>query len=289
MARRCWPSETGVWLPSLRQGQRDEAQLFQSLGTLYVNACNINWTAVHSCIGGRRVSLPNYPFQRQRYWAEPSVDQPIRRRIEAAGHPLLGVRRTSPLEEMQFQSRVSAAEPSFLNQHRIYDTPVFPASAYIEMVCAAAETFFGSAGAIVIEDLVIEQALLLNEKVDTTLQLILRPAGNGEAVFGIFSQARGEEFKWTRHAGGKVRLDLVSEPETLSLATLQSRCCEAVPIADFYRKKRERGLQHGPQFQAVVQLHRSAENDQSLGLVDRPENLTVSRSYKLHPALLDAC
>lgn len=289
MARRCWPSKSGVWLPSMRQGQPDQAQLFQSLATLYVHCGEIDWTGVQGSSPARRVPLPNYPFQRQRYWVEPLDHQPIRRRVETAVHPLLGVRLASPLEEMQFQSRVSAAEPSFLTEHRVYDTPVFPASAYIAMICAAAEIFFHRAGAIVIEDFVIQQALLLDEKVDTTLQLILRPEGNDAAVVQIFSQSAGEEFSWRRHADGKVRLDPGSQPETISVEALRARCLETVATPDFYRRKRQRGLQHGPQFQNVVQLCRSAENGESLGFIDQPRGLALSRAYSLHPALLDAC
>ena len=75
-----------LWLPSLRPGSPgDWSQLLSSLGDLYVAGANIDWSAFYAklsasnkrdddqgadsdCPLHRRVVLPTYPFQRQRYW-----------------------------------------------------------------------------------------------------------------------------------------------------------------------------------------------------------------------------
>jgi malonyl CoA-acyl carrier protein transacylase len=68
MGRQCLPADVGVWLPSLRQGVDDWQQLLQSLGELYIHGASIDWSGFDQDYQRRRVVLPTYPFQRQRYW-----------------------------------------------------------------------------------------------------------------------------------------------------------------------------------------------------------------------------
>lgn len=69
MGRYCLPEGVGVWLPSLYQGQ-DWQQLLQSLGALYVRGVPVDWSGFDRDYSRRRLQLPTYPFQRQRYWIE---------------------------------------------------------------------------------------------------------------------------------------------------------------------------------------------------------------------------
>jgi acyl transferase domain-containing protein/acyl carrier protein len=70
MGRNCLPEEVGVWVPSLRPGQEDWRILLQSLGELYVRGADVDWSGFDRDYGRRRVILPTYPFQRQRYWVD---------------------------------------------------------------------------------------------------------------------------------------------------------------------------------------------------------------------------
>jgi len=70
MGRQCLSESHGVWLPSLRPKQADWQQLLTSLGKLYVQGAPINWFSFDGDYARRRVPLPTYPFQRQRYWLE---------------------------------------------------------------------------------------------------------------------------------------------------------------------------------------------------------------------------
>ena len=76
MGRQCLPENIGVWLPSLRPGQEDWQQLLISLGEMYVRGVKIDWQAFERDYPQRRkVTLPTYPFQRERYWVESSQTQ----------------------------------------------------------------------------------------------------------------------------------------------------------------------------------------------------------------------
>jgi len=61
-------------LSSLRHpydSQPDDAFLFNTLAQLWLAGARFDWHGVHAHEARRRVSLPGYPFQRQRYWIDP--------------------------------------------------------------------------------------------------------------------------------------------------------------------------------------------------------------------------
>lgn len=70
MGRHCLPEAEGVWLPSLRPGREDWQQLLDSLAALYVSGATVDWNSFDRDYARRQVVIPNYPFQRQRYWFE---------------------------------------------------------------------------------------------------------------------------------------------------------------------------------------------------------------------------
>ncbi|MUH00293.1 acyltransferase domain-containing protein [Scytonema sp. UIC 10036] len=70
IGRQCLPEGTEVWLPSLRREHDDWEQLLQSLGKLYVNGVKVDWSGFDRDYQRAKVSLPTYPFQRQRYWLD---------------------------------------------------------------------------------------------------------------------------------------------------------------------------------------------------------------------------
>ena len=70
MGRTCLDGEGVLWLPSLRPGRSDWEQMLESLGELYVRGVRVDWRGFDRDYGRRRVVLPTYPFQRQRYWVE---------------------------------------------------------------------------------------------------------------------------------------------------------------------------------------------------------------------------
>jgi acyl transferase domain-containing protein len=60
---------------TLRRDQGTLGRFHTSAAEAYVRGAGVDWPAVHARRGGRRVPLPTYPFQRRRYWLDPTPDQ----------------------------------------------------------------------------------------------------------------------------------------------------------------------------------------------------------------------
>lgn len=55
--------------------QEESAGLLMTLGSLWGAGVPVDWSALQGARPGRRVPLPTYPFERQRYWLEPRPDK----------------------------------------------------------------------------------------------------------------------------------------------------------------------------------------------------------------------
>ncbi|HEV2129862.1 MAG TPA: polyketide synthase dehydratase domain-containing protein, partial [Longimicrobiaceae bacterium] len=288
MARRCLPSAEALWLPSLRSGRPDTQQLLETLALLYTRGADANWRAVERDEGQRRIPLPTYPFQRQRYWAD--FPKPVRASELPKLHPLLEERLRSPLlAGTVFQSRLRVDAPAYLNDHRIFDAPLFPATAFLEIALAAAQQAFGSVDAL--EAVQIRDALVLPESGEVTLQVALSKLEAGVASVEIFSQQEGDADAWKLHAAGQIRAEgsaVASVADAASLDEVRARCTEEFRVADLYERLAELGVDYGASFRGLREVWR--RDGEALARVALPdETAREAGDYQLHPALLDAC
>jgi len=59
------------FLTSLRRGKDDWSELLGSLAELHVRGVQVDWEGVDRPYSRRRIALPTYPFERERFWAAP--------------------------------------------------------------------------------------------------------------------------------------------------------------------------------------------------------------------------
>jgi 8-amino-7-oxononanoate synthase len=290
-------SEPWLYLPSLRPGQSDWQPLLHSLAELYCRGVQVNWTDLYAGEIHPFIHLPTYPFQRQRFWWEPTqseVDKPRLAlgcsRLKPSQHPLLGLRLPlAGTSDIRFQTEISANCPSYLHDHCLLNQPVFPAAGYLEMILAAAAQMTASPQAIAVDDVIIEQPLLLSTSKSTCLQVVLTPQNQGYAV-QVFSTPADVDVAaavFTRHVTATIT-PLSSTPPSISLAQLQADIQQPVAIAPYYQQLQTQGLHYGSLFQGIQQLWQ--QNGQSLARIQYSDTLTAeSDPYHLHPVLLDAC
>ncbi|AKT41226.1 type I polyketide synthase [Chondromyces crocatus] len=72
--------------------QADEAVLLGAIGALWSCGGEVDWAAFHAGEVRRRVALPSYPFERQRFW----IDAPAPGEVRAEGGPRPGAQTEVP-------------------------------------------------------------------------------------------------------------------------------------------------------------------------------------------------
>ena len=288
LASKCEPVRSdNVWLPSLRPERADWDQMLESLGQLYAHGYNIAWEAFEGDYKEqrRRIELPTYPFQRQRYWMDFEPVSHISSQIKT-GHPLLGSRLSTALPI--FQNQLSDIHPSYLADHRIHDITILPASAYVEIALAAAKNIL-DAERYSLEDISFREALAFSENERFTTQLVLTPNADGTS-FQFFSRESGAQAEtWRLHADGMLRIqaDEASLPHS-SLEDPRVRLSQSIPVEAYYERLAAVGADYGSAFRGIVEIHRT--EGEALGRLELPAPLTgESEKYIIHPALLDAC
>ena len=296
LARRGVAGEAAVWLPSLRHGQEDWRQMLESLGALHVAGADVDWAAFDRPYARRRVVLPTYPFQRERYWVEPGAAEPISRELEGessrAGHPFAGRRMTSPrLSGAAFECPVRSDHPSFLADHTIHGTVVVPGTAYLEVVRVAAGEILGSAD-LDLEQVTIRQPMVLEPGAGRVVQVIVAPPAASAVSVEVFSRpaGAGQPEDWQLHATARVghRSAAACEHTGDSLAAARERCADPIPTTTFYERLAAIGLDYGPTFRGVTELWRGPA--EAVGRIEvDAARLPGLAAYQAHPALLDAC
>jgi len=89
-------------------------------------------------------------------------------------------------------------------------------------------------------------------------------------------------------AGNIAAIAPIVAPPAVDMKTIEAEFEEEIAIEAFYRQCAQRGIDYGPDFQALQSLRRS--EGRALGSIRLPERLVAETAhYHIHPVLLDAC
>ncbi len=263
-----------------------ERKDLSKVAELWVCGAKIDWRLLHKASTPRRISVPTYPFARERYWIPAleglAVESRQRRGSVAAEllHPLVH-RNTSTLQEQKFSSRFSGDE-FFFADHVVETQKILPGVAYLEMARAAGE-LSGSANVRVIRNLTWERPLIIDNGAKD-VEVSLSPARNG-VKFAVKTVA-GESA--ITHCTGTLAYEAgKAAPEFLDISGIRERCSQQVMSgSDLYPFLSSAGLKLGRSFQVVQGIY--ANESESLAILQLPEHLKAEADqFWLHPALMD--
>ena len=284
----------GSALGSLRRGREEVLTLLESLGALWGSGYPLDW-ARRFPAGGRRVSLPTYPWQRERCWVEADPEATAARstRRHQGGHPLLGVvcaPSTHPRMRI-WETTLDLERLAWLRDHRVQEAVVLPGTAYLEMALSAGAEALGGEHWRVAEVTFIE-ALAFAEGASVAIQVVTTEEQPGQVRVQISSLAAGAQgSSWRPHVRGSLRhtvRDEASEPRApVDLDRLAARLGRPLTADEVYAELAALGLDYGPAFQGIAQLWRG--DAETLGRVQRPDAAGTASAYRMHPACLDAC
>ncbi|MFV8754834.1 SDR family NAD(P)-dependent oxidoreductase [Nannocystaceae bacterium ST9] len=280
-----------VVLPTLHKRKPEVETLNLALAGLHVHGHALDWAAVFGPYGPKRIELPTYAFQRQRYWIERAETRSAN--VDSAGlinveHPMLGAAiRLADSDGMIFTSRLTLSEHAWLAGHVVFDTALLPGTAFLELALVAALRV----GLDRVEELTIERPLALPSKGAVLLQLSVgTPDELGTRPISLWAKPDGEgDSPWARHASG--RIGEGPRVADFDLKTWPPPGAKKIDLGpeqrDAYARLAEAGLRYGPEFRGLTKAWR--HGNELLAEVKLPESLAkTAERFGLHPALLDA-
>ncbi|WP_406531192.1 polyketide synthase dehydratase domain-containing protein, partial [Streptomyces sp. I8-5] len=287
MAQDCVTSDSGeiTFVPVLRKDREEPGSLVAALAELYVRGTGVDWSAYYAGTGARRVELPTYAFQHERYWLKSlpadAVDGTAfgARLVE---HALLdAVVSLADEDGWLFAGQLSLQSHAWLADHVVLGSVLLPGTAFVDLALYAGERV-GCGG---LEELTLEAPLVLPERGGVSVQLSVAAAGaDGRRVVSVHSRpADDAEGEWVCHARGVLSVEAGAAGE--GLEAWPPRNAVELKTADVYDRLADQGLGYGPLFQGLRSVWR--QGDDVYAEVALPEGADVE-GFGVHPALLDS-
>ncbi len=301
-----------IVLPSLLRGKPAWPALLRSFGRHWIHGGKLDWGRVSghgsrydAVLATHRLRLPEYAFERERFWAEDEESIGSRDKADAPRLSPLLMSRTDPADDAGVSIFTVIADTTalpYLNDHRVGGAVVFPATAYLEAALEAARLLAPGKRAI-LEDISFLQALYLPESETPELQIVVRRISSkpGSFSFSLMGRPGNGEGEWTEHSRGTIRVEGPTESD--ASAALLKFGEELAPSQhleyhgtqeEHYRMAGRNGVEYGPAFQLVerfevIRAETAAPGRDRVRTCVRIDEDLRHPAYLLHPALLDGC
>ena len=266
----------GILLASCRRQEDESVRFKRSLAALHNLGLKIDWD---SMVTGSPVSLPCYPWKRDRYWLEAKSVAQVR--LGQFDHPLLGRRLATA--DPAWELLLDVEHQAYLSDHRIEGNVLFPAAGFIEMAFQAMHAMTNDTSASV-ADIELRKALFVPE---SELKPVQFSFNNENASFTIATTPQDNK-EPIIHATGNLRGcqgNLLAQ--SLSFEAMQKGCSHEMASAECYEILADMGYHYGPAFRGIEKIW--IKGGEALARIIPRELGDEKDHHHLHPTLLDAC
>ncbi|MCP5003797.1 MAG: type I polyketide synthase, partial [Planctomycetes bacterium] len=201
---------------------------------LWVKGLVLDWNRLYGESKPKRISLPTYPFARERYWISETHNKGI---IPTAGasvsviHPLLH-ENTSDLSEERFTSTFTGKE-FFLNDHQVNGEKMLPGVNYLEMARAAVEKASGEmekGTSVHLKNVVWAQPIVVNSSAQK-VHIGLFGEDSGQIQYEVYTEYDNEDGAIV-HSQGVAEFKEKEETPPLDIQNLRSQMNQGTLNAD---------------------------------------------------------
>lgn len=275
----------GIAVGSMRRTEPERAAMLEALGLLYEAGATVCWPAVTGN-PTHHVSLPTYPWQRERFW----YDRPRHVSARAGGHQLLGheVRLAADPGTVHWETTLDGAELAFLQDHVVQGSAVYPATGFVELVREATSVRAGDG--LVLTDLVLHEALPVDPDRPRAVQIEL--TATTCRVYSrepVTADETGDDPPWRLDAEmGWSRPD-TSDPDSdvssVSIDDARDRCPQHRDANDHVADMAARGIDYNGVFRSVGEVW--IGDGEALGAIDGTASPAGSLQRRI--GVLDGC
>lgn len=258
-----------------------------AVGKLFELNVSLDYDAV--CPAGQTLpGLPRYPWHYEgEFWVESRMSAEWRA-PKFPRHPLLGrPQLESTSLEPSWRNLINIEDASWLRDHQIQGTIVFPAAGYFAMAGEAIRQLSGIEESYSLSHVVLSQALILQEGVDTEVVTNLRPlrlTDSEDSQWWEFSIASYNGHSWLKHCVGRVSAVPSVEPAKAGELQPLPRKLDTWKVFNTLAKA---GMQYGPAFQRLGEISADTMKTRAVSTLTSDRNGDENK-YHLHPTVIDA-
>ncbi len=279
-----------------KSSKKDEKDLIRTffeshnlieLAKMWVTGIELEWENLYPQNKPIRMTLPTYPFAKERYWVSDSLI-PEKRTISGHGnnqlHPLISY-NSSNLREVSFSSLLSDNE-FYALEHQVNEEKIFPGSGFLE-IANISGNIAGEQKVCKIKDIVWIHPLSFH-KGSQLVQTFLKQNGNS-TDYQITSL--NDENETIVHSEGRLFFSNGSNhnpvvEESISIKGLKEKCSKPKDGVYYYDLFRKAGFNYGLAFQTIKELY--INNSYALAKLKIADHLKADfDQYILHPCILD--
>ncbi|MFC9712829.1 SDR family NAD(P)-dependent oxidoreductase, partial [Paenibacillus sp. NPDC056933] len=265
---------------------------------IWVKGAKVNWNLLYSEDQPYRVSLPTYPFLKNRYWLKKleslkefgeAKEEISLQNFTGLLHPLLHL-NTSDLFEQRYSSTFSGNE-FFLSHHVIGGERMLPGAAYLEMALKAA----GFAGrlsekgpmSIRLRNVIWERPFIVQNHSVEVHTRVNDSQADGMTI-EIYSEAVDPNEMPVMYCRAWASIEPIRTHSPLDLEATLIRCGVSVLDAEqCYELFENMGIKYGPAHKGIKRLH--ACEDEVLAELILPDSISeTAEEYTLHPSVVDS-
>ncbi|WP_394849577.1 SDR family NAD(P)-dependent oxidoreductase [Pendulispora brunnea] len=195
--------EASIFVPSLRKGRPEIATLMAAVGSLHGRGQAVDWAAFFAPSQPRRVALPTYAFQGERFWRTVSKPSSTALGEPASRYFLAGRKLDLPDGSVLHTVEIGPAFQTYLRDHIVYGRVVVPGAFVLAVFLAVAESHWPEQP-VELRDVEFVRAMTFEQPTEFALAHVqLTPANDGSSGFfaTIASQREGV---WVTHARGRI-------------------------------------------------------------------------------------
>jgi acyl transferase domain-containing protein/acyl carrier protein len=268
-------------VPHLRQLLRERN--LRQLAEHWVAGAAFDWGQLVRTQPVRKVSLPQYPFARERCWAAALADTGCG--AAPAGKPLHALldANESDLEEQRF-TKLFRPDAFYLRDHTVQQRRTLPGVVCLEMARAAGDLSVRTGRVHKLRQVMWPQPLTVDQGPKQALVSLF--AGADLVEFELATEEAGSR---TVHAAGSLvygEAEDFGQDVSMDLESIRQRCQRRLDGERFYQQVQAQGLSYGQGMQSVRELWLGA--GEALASLDLPRGQDqAAEGFVLPPALLD--
>lgn len=267
-----------------------KAYLSQEIAAVYAAGIQIDWEKVP--FAGKRswkkAALPNYPYNRKKYWMELQYDRSSIAVHKDQCHPVLGQRIdvSAEKETTIYQTKFSTKEPYFMSEHIIFDVSISPAAAHISMLLSAIQDV-SKPKSCSISNVEFRAPLAVKDEENRQVQIYLEEQDGGKEFRISSRDYEDRQDNWLLHAKGEAAVcdSYQGEEQYINPDTFEQLTFDEDIEGSIYDYMRSTGFQLGDGFRRIQKI--SYRENECICLIDPLQTVPHYKDYILYPGVID--